>query len=84
MDALVSRALMTRLSLHPSPASETSALPGSFPSESALQAARAPRRSASQHTSLPKSPFAAMIASSPTMEMESESPNPFKLAEAGD
>ena len=36
---------------------------GSYVSGSALQAVRVPHRSASQHISLPKSPFAAVIAS---------------------
>jgi hypothetical protein len=62
----MSKAAMILLSLHPGPASETSAFnrmrafnsrpPGFFPCGSSSPAVGAPRCSISQRTSLPKSP----------------------------
>src|SRR5712672_720310 len=94
MDALVSRALMIRLSLQPSPDSETSAFSnirafsnrcaGLFPFR--ISASSCSRSSALNRTTylFTEISFAAMIASVvPTVD-ESESSNPFNLVEAGD
>src|ERR1019366_5911523 len=94
METLVSRALMIRLSLHPSPASETSAFnnirafssrcAGLFPFRISVSS-----RSRSSRLSLTtyfftEISFAAMIASLASSGDESESPDPFKLVEASD
>src|SRR5260370_2332111 len=94
MDALVSRALMIRLSLQPSPDSETSAFSnirafsnrcaGLFPFR--ISASSCSRSSALNRTTylFTEISFAAMIASVvPTVD-DSESSNPFNLVEAGD
>src|SRR5450756_110418 len=94
METLVSRAFMIRLSLHPSPDSETSAFnkirafssrrAGLFPFRISISS-----RSRSSPPSLTtyfftEISFAAMIASLASNGYESESPNPFKLVEASD
>jgi hypothetical protein len=94
MDALVSRALMIRLSLQPSPDSETSAFSNirAFSNRCAelfpfriSASSRSPSSALNRTTYLfTEISFAAMIASVvPTVD-ESESSNPFNLVEAGD
>jgi hypothetical protein len=95
MDTLVPKALMIRLSLHPSPASETSASFNNIRAFSSRCAGLLPFRSSvsSRSRSSPLSPttylfteisFASMIASVARSCDESESLNPFKLVEADD
>jgi hypothetical protein len=80
MEAVVSRALMISLSLHPARASEISGL-----QQDACSTTVAPRlcpcRSAFRVFT--EIPFAAMITSIADSD-ENESQNPFKLLEAGD
>ena len=85
---------MIRLSLQPSPASETSAFnnirafssrcAGLFPFR--ISASSCSRSSPLNRTTyfFTEISFAAMIASVANSRDESESPNPFKLVEAGD
>ena len=94
MDALVSRALMIRLSLQPSPASETSAFSnirafssrcaGLFPFR--IRASSRSRSSALNRTTylFTEFSFAAMIPSAVIRGGKSESLNPFELVEASD
>jgi len=94
MEALVSKALMISLSLHPSPASETSA----FNKIRAFKIRRADPfpfwikpRSCSRSSTLNLTTYffteissAAMMAPVARFSDKSESLNPFKLIEAGD
>ena len=94
METLVSRAWIIRLSLHPSPASETSAFnnirafssrcAGLFPFR--INASSCSRSSALNLTTyrFTEISFAAMIPSAAKNGDKSESPNHFKLVEAGD
>src|SRR5262249_15335048 len=94
MDTLVSRALMIWLSLHPSPASETSAFnnirafssrcAGLFPFR--ISASSCSRSSALNRTTyrFTEISFAAMIPSAVNSDDKSESPNPFEMVEAGE
>ena len=94
MDTLVSRASMISLSLHPSPAYDTSAFnkirafnnrrAGAFPFWiSPRSCARSSTLSLTTYF-FTKVSFATMMASVAIRCDKSESPNPFKLVEAGD
>jgi hypothetical protein len=94
MDGLVSNAAMILLSLHPSPASETSAFnkirafssrwAGLFPFR--IRASSCSRSSPLNRTTyfFTEISFAAMIRIRRSHRRQSESSNPYKLIEAGD
>jgi hypothetical protein len=94
MDTLVSRALMIRLSLHPSPASETSAFnkirpfssrcAGLFPFRISFFGPLALIGTQPHHISLYRNLLPCHIPSAVNNDDKSDSPNPFETVEAGD